>query len=88
MRTFNLEGHGLHGTINGKEFDMDRIDEHVPLGEGELWVIRTPESSRPRPGHPFHVHGAQFQIVSRDGNPPPMRQAIKIRCLFIMVRKW
>ena len=75
VRTFDLEGHGLHGTINGKEFDMGRIDEYVPLGEGELWVIRTPESSRPRPGHPFHVHGAQFQIVSRDGNPPPAHEA-------------
>jgi len=74
-RTFLLESEGLHGTINGQEFDMERIDEVVPLGETELWVIKTAEGSRPRPGHPFHVHGAQFQVVSRDGNPPPPEEA-------------
>lgn len=21
--------------------------------------------------HPFHAHGVQFQILDRDGNPPP-----------------
>lgn len=74
-RTFVLESHGIHGTINGKEFDMERIDERVPIGETELWVIRTTEGSRPRPGHPFHVHGAQFQVLSRDGNPPPPHES-------------
>ena len=74
-RTFVLESEGIDGTINGKEFDMDRIDKVVPKGETELWVIRTTERSRPRPGHPFHVHGTQFQIVSRDGNPPPPEEA-------------
>jgi len=70
-RIFTLESMGIHGTINGKEFDMDRIDEVVPQNETELWVIRNLDRNMHMPGHPFHVHGTQFQIVSRDGNPPP-----------------
>lgn len=70
-RIFTLESMGIHGTINGKEFDMERVDEVVPLGETELWVIRNTDRNVHAPGHPFHVHGTQFQIVSRDGNPPP-----------------
>jgi blue copper oxidase len=70
-RIFTLESTGIHGTINGKEFDMNRIDEVVPRQETELWVIRNTDRARHTPGHPFHVHGTQFQIVSRDGAPPP-----------------
>ena len=25
-------------------------------------------------GHPFHVHGTQFQIISRNGRPPPPQE--------------
>lgn len=70
-RIFTLESLGIHGTINRKEFDMDRVDEYVPMGEAELWVIKNTDRNMVAPGHPFHVHGTQFQIVSRDGNPPP-----------------
>ncbi|MDW7670191.1 MAG: multicopper oxidase domain-containing protein [Bacillota bacterium] len=70
-RYFDLESMGLHGTINGKAFDMNRIDEEVPLNETELWVIRNLDRNAHTPGHPFHVHGTQFQVVSRNGNPPP-----------------
>ncbi len=74
-RTFVLESMGIHGTINGKEFDMDRVDEVVPKGETELWVIRNADRVGHRAGHPFHVHGTQFQVVSRNGNPPPPEEA-------------
>ena len=71
IRTFILESMGIHGTINGKEFDMERIDEVVPKGETELWVIRNTDRNMHTPGHPFHVHGTQFQVITRNGNPPP-----------------
>ncbi len=70
-RIFTLESEGINGTINGKAFDMERIDEVVPKGEAELWVIRNTDRNRIMPGHPFHLHGTQFQVVSRDGTPPP-----------------
>ena len=70
-RVFELQSMGLHGTINGKSFDMHRIDEEVTLGETETWIIRNMHSMMGASGHPFHIHGTQFRVVSRNGNPPP-----------------
>ncbi|MDW7671567.1 MAG: multicopper oxidase domain-containing protein [Bacillota bacterium] len=72
-RVFVLENMGIRGTINGKTFHMDRIDEEVPLNETELWVVRSRGGMMmmQSDGHPFHVHGTQFQVASRNGTPPP-----------------
>ena len=70
-RIFNLQSMGLRGTINGKSFDMNRIDEEVNLNETEIWIIRNARGMMHADGHPFHVHGTQFQVVSRNGSPPP-----------------
>jgi len=40
IRVFELQSMGITDTINGRAFDMDRIDETVPLGETETWIIR------------------------------------------------
>ena len=73
-RIFELQSMGLSGTINGKSFDMDRIDEDVKLNETELWIIRNIGGMMQPGGHPFHVHGTQFQIVSRNGKVPPAEE--------------
>lgn len=70
-RVFELQSMGLQGTINGKSFSMNRIDEEVNLNETEIWIIRNFRSMMHSSGHPFHVHGTQFQVISRNGNPPP-----------------
>lgn len=71
-RLFVLQGMGINGTINGKSYDMARIDEEVKLNETELWVIRNQGGMMMSAGgHSFHVHGTQFQVVSRNGDPPP-----------------
>jgi FtsP/CotA-like multicopper oxidase with cupredoxin domain len=49
--------------INGKLYDMHRIDFSVPFGKTERWRFRT-NGNAP---HPVHVHGASFQVVSRTG---------------------
>lgn len=54
-------------TINGKKMDMNRIDEVVHVGDIEIWEISNPSATY----HPFHVHGVQFQILSRNAEPPP-----------------
>jgi FtsP/CotA-like multicopper oxidase with cupredoxin domain len=59
-RTFLFEG---HRRINGREYRMDHVDFRVPLGETEIWEL---ESAGGAP-HPIHVHGAHFQVVSRNG---------------------
>ena len=49
--------------INGLTFDMERVDVTVPFGEVERWTFRN-DSVLP---HPVHLHGTQFQILSRAG---------------------
>lgn len=49
--------------INGVSFDMDRIDERIPLGKVERWIFL---NDSPLP-HPVHLHGTQFQVESRVG---------------------
>ncbi len=53
--------------INGREMDMNRIDETVEVGTTERWVVSN-EDGTP---HSFHVHDVQFEVVSYDGGPPP-----------------
>ena len=55
--------------INGKPFDMTRIDAEVKLGDKEVWELRGTEMA-----HPFHIHGASFRILNLDGAPPPAHQ--------------
>ncbi|MFC1905457.1 multicopper oxidase family protein, partial [Chloroflexota bacterium] len=77
-RTFDLMGMGLMVNINGKQMDMTRIDEIVKHGDTEIWVIRNVMSMGPgmggNVGHPFHYHGVQFQVLSRDGREPPLNE--------------
>lgn len=63
-RVFELESMGINGTINGKYYDMNRIDEEVPINVTEIWIIRNLGRMMQTAGHPFHVHGTQFQIIS------------------------
>ena len=56
--------------IDGKRFDINRVDQHSKLGEVELWENKNTSGM----DHPFHIHGGQFQIVERElggrKNPP------------------
>ena len=53
--------------INGRSFAMDRIDVTAKLGTSEIWEI---VSSAMPMAHPFHIHGASFRILSKDGRKP------------------
>jgi FtsP/CotA-like multicopper oxidase with cupredoxin domain len=59
-RTFSFDG---MSKINGKVFDLNRIDFQVPFGQTERWRFIT-NGNAP---HPVHVHGASFQVQSRTG---------------------
>jgi len=52
--------------INGKPYDIGRIDVEVELGTTEVWEIVSIGMA-----HPFHIHGALFRILSIEGKPPP-----------------
>lgn len=63
-----MGGGGMGGmgamTINGRSHDMARVDVQMRLGETELWEVIADEMA-----HPFHVHGTQFLVASRNGKP-------------------
>ena len=72
-REFVFQGMGHMVNINGKQMDMNRIDEFVELHETEIWEVSNDSGMGMMRGtvHPFHAHGVQFQIIERNGNPPP-----------------
>lgn len=74
-RTFIMQNMGITGTINGKYFDIDRIDEEVQQNETEVWTIINQGGMMQSSGHPFHVHGTQFQVISRNGEKPTAEES-------------
>jgi bilirubin oxidase len=54
-------------SINGAIFDMEVINITTRLGTLEVWsIINLSEEA-----HPIHIHDSPFQIISRNGAPPP-----------------
>src|SRR5712692_1487582 len=53
--------------INGQQFDLDRVDTTVNLGDVEEWTIRNTSDEM----HTFHIHQLDFQVVEVNGRPVP-----------------
>jgi len=72
-RDFVFEGMGPMVNINGKQFDIDRIDEELKINDTEIWEVSNESGMGMMGGmvHPFHAHGVQFQVLDRDGASPP-----------------
>lgn len=49
--------------INHKLFNIDYNEYQVPLGNTEIWEIRSSSGF----GHPFHIHDVEFNILSING---------------------
>ncbi len=62
-RTFHLNSAMMQHDINGRAFDMERIDETVRFGDTEVWTF---VNDSPFP-HPVHMHEVQFQVIERVG---------------------
>jgi FtsP/CotA-like multicopper oxidase with cupredoxin domain len=56
---------GMTFSIDGKQFDHDRVDQTVALGTVEEWTIANPTPM----DHPFHLHVWPMQIVTDAGRP-------------------
>jgi FtsP/CotA-like multicopper oxidase with cupredoxin domain len=56
---------GVVATINGKTFDPHRVDIETRRGTTEIWQLVA--SDMP---HSVHVSGAQFHVLSQDGEEP------------------
>ena len=71
-RTFDIAstimegGRGSMGrhSINGKVFEMERVDETVQAGTTEIWEF---DNIMGDEIHPMHIHGVQFQVIRRSG---------------------
>jgi len=53
-------------TINGRSFDIERIDLTVPANAVELWSFVNATNM----AHPMHVHGVRMSLLSRNDKPP------------------
>jgi FtsP/CotA-like multicopper oxidase with cupredoxin domain len=62
-RTFRFASRMMRHTIDGREFDMSRVDERVPLGRLERWTFVNDDMLP----HPVHVHATQFEVAARRG---------------------
>lgn len=56
--------------IDGKKFEMQRIDARQKVGDVVLWDITNTNNMVGGMIHPFHIHGTQFLVVSRNGHAP------------------
>ena len=70
-RKFNIGHMMVHGgmegvmhPIDGKTFDANRRDEVVKSGSVEIWEF---DNTTGTEIHPMHLHGLQFQVLSRIG---------------------
>lgn len=50
--------------VNGKTYDMARIDLTSKVGEVEEWTVFNDSHM----DHPFHLHGTQFMVISHSLN--------------------
>jgi bilirubin oxidase len=70
-----LGGMGMVGmgmfTINGLAYDMDVINDTVPLNATETWTFINTSNM----AHPMHIHGVSFHILDRNGEPPAPEEA-------------
>jgi suppressor of ftsI len=53
---------GTEFYINGRQFDMNRVDLRSKLNTVEEWTVRNEE-------HSFHPHTDDFQLMSINGRP-------------------
>jgi spore coat protein A, manganese oxidase len=66
-------------TLNGKGWNPDVFIAEMQLGDVEIWTFEnTPPDYSPTEYHVSHLHGIQFRILDRNGQPPfPYERGIK-----------
>ncbi|HCM88451.1 MULTISPECIES: multicopper oxidase domain-containing protein [Vagococcus] len=69
-QTIDLKGMSHMVSINGETFDRDKINLKAPFNTKEVWEVNNISNMMGGMIHPFHIHGVQFQIISRNGQKP------------------
>ncbi|GEM46666.1 multicopper oxidase family protein [Deinococcus cellulosilyticus] len=62
--------------INGRTFDMNRVDFHVSEGTTEIWEVE----NQTEMDHPFHLHTFPVQVLSVNGQevPPVWKDTVNV----------
>ncbi|GEM46367.1 multicopper oxidase family protein [Deinococcus cellulosilyticus] len=62
--------------INGRSFDMNRVDFHVSEGSTEIWELQNTTEM----DHPFHLHTFPMQLIRIGGKevPPVWKDTVNI----------
>lgn len=55
---------GNDWAINGRVFDPTYSEADVKAGSTEIWTVQSDFH------HPFHIHDAKIQVISRNGAAP------------------
>jgi FtsP/CotA-like multicopper oxidase with cupredoxin domain len=66
-RQFILSSSMMSHFINGRRFELDRVDYEAKQGEWEVWEF----INQGPVYHPMHVHAAHFSVMERQGNLMP-----------------
>ncbi|MGY5339483.1 multicopper oxidase family protein [Levilactobacillus spicheri] len=70
VRKVVMSGMDEQVMIDGKKFAMQRIDAKQQVGNVELWDVTNTNNMDGGMVHPYHMHGTQFLVVSRNGHAP------------------
>ena len=70
QRTVRLEMGHMRWLINGETFRMDSFPIDAKRNAVEVWDLQNAKQSMP---HPMHMHGFQFQVLSRQNSPEQIR---------------
>ena len=69
-RTWKFDRSGGAWSVNGRFFDPDVFSAVIKRNSAEIWTFESPGGWV----HPGHPHMEEFQILDRDGKPPPIEE--------------
>ena len=70
--TLSRQHFPYYWTINGQEFDPNRVDARPKLGDVEIWrFVNHKLFNLHGMPHPIHVHLVNFQLLDRNGGQKP-----------------
>ncbi|AVK64331.1 copper oxidase [Lactobacillus sp. CBA3606] len=69
VRKITMDGMDEEVAMDGKKFDMERIDARQKVNDVVIWEITNTNSTKNGMVHPFHVHGTQFTVLARNDGP-------------------
>lgn len=70
VRKVRLELAGMRWRINGEVYRKDAFPIDARRNTVEIWELHNTQQSMP---HPMHMHGFQFQVLSRQNSPKQIR---------------